>query len=190
MKAKRISALLLALFLFLSLCACAAPRPAPEPELTPVIIPVIEPETPTETAYSQPEETAPEESKHLPDEDGFYYDLQNVILFLDAYGHLPANFITKNEARNLGWDGGNLDKYLKGAAIGGDSFSNREGLLPKGKYRECDIDTQGAKKRGPKRLIYSKDGLYYYTDDHYETFTEYRINNGEAVPVMPYDNGG
>ena len=55
----------------------------------------------------------------------------------------------------------------------GDYFGNYEGLLPekKGrKYTECDIDTLGAKSRGAKRIIFSNDGLIYYTDDHYESF--------------------
>ena len=57
--------------------------------------------------------------------------------------------------------------------IGGDYFGNYEGLLPaqKGrKYYECDIDTLGKSKRGAKRIIYSNDGLIYYTEDHYESF--------------------
>ncbi len=178
---KRIPALLLALIIVFSLCACAAQQP--ESVLTPVNIPVIQPEAPTETAVAGPEEAPEEESKYLPAEDGYYYDLQNVILYLDAYGHLPGNYITKNEARKLGWDGGSVERFIDDMAIGGDRFSNREGLLPKGKYRECDIGTLDKRGRGAKRLIYSDDGLLYYTDDHYETFTEYRINNGEAVPV-------
>ena len=37
-------------------------------------------------------------------------------------------------------------------------------------YTECDIDTLGASKRGAKRIVFSNDGLIYYTEDHYETF--------------------
>ena len=57
---------------------------------------------------------------------------------------------------------------------GGDVFQNREGLLPKVKgrtYYECDIGTTGKKSRGSKRIVFSNDGLIYYTDDHYESFT-------------------
>jgi guanyl-specific ribonuclease Sa len=56
-------------------------------------------------------------------------------------------------------------------SIGGDYFGNYEGLLPEGKYRECDIDYDGG-YRGEERLIYTTQGdLYiYYTDDHYESF--------------------
>ena len=35
---------------------------------------------------------------------------------------------------------------------------------------ECDIDTLGAEKRGAKRIVFSNDGLIYYTEDHYESF--------------------
>lgn len=53
------------------------------------------------------------------------------MLYLDRYGVLPDNYITKDEARALGWEGGSVENYLDGAAIGGDRFGNREGLLPK-----------------------------------------------------------
>ncbi len=67
-----------------------------------------------------------------------------------------------------------MQKYIKGAAIGGDRFGNNEGQLPKKigrQYYECDIDTNGKSSRGAKRIIYSNDGLIYYTEDHYESFT-------------------
>ena len=61
---------------------------------------------------------------------------------------------------------------MKGMAIGGDRFGNMEGYLPdQYNYTECDIDTIGKKSRGAKRIVFSNDGLIYYTDDHYESFT-------------------
>ncbi len=108
------------------------------------------------------------------EEDGWYYSKEDVALYIYTYGKLPENFITKNEARDLGWEGGSVERYKKGAAIGGDKFGNYEGLLPKKsgrKYYECDIDTKGKNSRGAKRIIFSNDGLIYYTDDHYESFT-------------------
>ena len=57
--------------------------------------------------------------------------------------------------------------------IGGDRFGNYEGLLPDApgrEYHECDIDTLHAASRGAKRIVYSNDGLIYYTEDHYESF--------------------
>ncbi len=111
----------------------------------------------------------------LPIEGNSYYDLENVVLYLYLYEELPDNYMTKEEARELGWEGGSVEMYKEGAAIGGDTFGNREGLLPKEKgrtYTECDIDTDGEKSRGAKRLVFSSDGLYFYTEDHYESFDE------------------
>ena len=107
------------------------------------------------------------------DEDGWYYSAFDVSLYLYVHGHLPENYITKDEARELGWEGGSVEKYAPGYAIGGDMFGNREGLLPEAPdrvYYECDVDTQGADSRGSNRLVYSNDGLIYYTHDHYESF--------------------
>lgn len=120
---------------------------------------------------TEPEKTHPE---YLIPEDGWYYSAGDVSLYLNTYGYLPENFITKDEARNLGWEGGSAERFAEGYAIGGDKFGNREGLLPKAEgrqYYECDIDTNGQDSRGAKRLVFSNDGLVYYTEDHYETFT-------------------
>lgn len=108
------------------------------------------------------------------EEDGWYYSAEDVSLYLYTYEELPDNFITKDEAEALGWEGGSVEDYAPGYAIGGDRFGNREGLLPDAPgrdYYECDIDTNGADSRGAKRIVYSDDGLIYYTDDHYESFT-------------------
>ena len=104
-------------------------------------------------------------------EEGKYDDPQHVALYLHRYGHLPSNYITKREAQNLGWSGGSLKKFAPGCCIGGSHFGNYEGILPEEHdYRECDIDTMGEKSRGAKRIIYSDDGLIFYTADHYESF--------------------
>ena len=108
------------------------------------------------------------------DPDGKYTTKEDVSLYLYTYGHLPSNFVTKTEARAKGWEGGSLEPYYPGCCIGGDKFGNHEGLLPKKngrQYYECDIDTMGADARGAKRIVYSNDGLIYYTQDHYEHFT-------------------
>lgn len=120
-------------------------------------------------ASEETQETAP-----AIDEFGSYTSKEDVALYIHTYGRLPDNFITKSEARKLGWDGGSLEPYAPGKCIGGDYFGNYEGLLPEAKgraYTECDIDTRGASSRGAKRIIFSNDGLIYYTDDHYESFT-------------------
>lgn len=141
---------------------------------------------PEETAQPQPEQAAAEteqpsaaspETKAPPaaiDEDGWYYSKNEVALYIHTYGRLPGNYITKKQAQKLGWSSGSLEKYAPGKAIGGDKFGNYEGLLPDAPgrtYTECDIDTKGAKKRGAKRIVFSNDGLIYYSDDHYESFT-------------------
>ena len=102
-----------------------------------------------------------------------YYSEEEVALYLHAFAQLPPNFITKDEARDLGWEGGGLDDYAYGMCIGGDRFGNYEGLLPEesGRKRtECDIDTLHKNSRGSKRIVFSNDGLIYYTNDHYESF--------------------
>ena len=107
------------------------------------------------------------------DENGTYTSKDDVALYINTYGRLPSNYITKKEAKKLGWEGGSLEEYAPGKSIGGDYFGNYEELLPEKKgreYHECDIDTKGKKKRGAKRIIYSNDGLIYYTEDHYKTF--------------------
>ncbi len=108
------------------------------------------------------------------DENGSYDDRDNVALYIHTYGKLPPNYITKAEAQDLGWENGSVEKYAPGKCIGGSKFGNYEGLLPKKdgrQYYECDIDTLGESSRGAKRIVYSNDGLVYYTDDHYESFT-------------------
>ncbi len=123
---------------------------------------------------SQEQNPKEENNEAQIDENGSYTSKDDVALYIHTYGKLPSNFITKEEARDLGWDGGGLEPYAPSMCIGGDYFGNYEGLLPekKGrKYTECDIDTMGKSSRGEKRIIFSNDGLIYYTDDHYESFT-------------------
>lgn len=135
------------------------------------------PDVPSSTAAPAADAVSPGESdKSSPaalDEGGEYTSAEDVALYLHLYAHLPQNFITKKDARALGWNGGGLDDYADGKCIGGDRFGNYEGLLPDApgrEYHECDIDTLHAVSRGAKRIVYSNDGLIYYTEDHYESF--------------------
>ena len=94
--------------------------------------------------------------------------------YLHEFGHLPPNYITKKEAQDLGWVSkeGNLSQVAPGKSIGGDRFGNYEGLLPEApgrRYTECDIDFDGT-YRNSKRIVFSNDGLIFYTEDHYESF--------------------
>ena len=124
------------------------------------------------TLESEPD-APPEEETAEPSEDGTYSSKDDVAQYIYIYGHLPSNFITKKEAEKLGWQSGSLDPFAPGKCIGGSHFGNYEGLLPEKEgrtYTECDIDTLGADKRGAKRIVFSNDGLIYYTEDHYESF--------------------
>ena len=115
-----------------------------------------------------------DEGNKTVDENGWYTSKEEVALYIHLYGELPDNYVTKREAEEAGWSGGNVERYTgEGTAIGGSAFGNREGLLPKERgrtYTECDIDTVGENSRGAKRIVFSNDGLVYYTDDHYESF--------------------
>lgn len=132
-----------------------------------------EAETDTETAADLNGKTGSPSDEAALSEDGVYTAKEDVALYLHLYGHLPSNFITKKEAEKLGWKGGSLEPFAPGMCIGGNRFGNYEGLLPEkdGRfYTECDIDTLGADSRGAKRIVFSNDGLIYYTEDHYESF--------------------
>ena len=195
---KRISALLLALVWALMLTACDVPAadvPAPSdgtPSIPSAAVseepshePESEPPAETERTESQvsetqapetqtPETQTPESEPPAVAEDGWYSSKEEVALYLHLYGHLPGNYVTKRQAQDKGWSGGSVERYTgEGTAIGGSRFGNYEGLLPEAEgrsYQECDIDTVGASSRGAKRIVYSNDGLIYYTGDHYESF--------------------
>lgn len=200
---KRISALLLALVFVLALFACTAPeagappgqdaRPSAASPEEPSVSPETgspetqAPETQESPAQEDPQapapateepsaaqETEPPAPTPAVSEDGWYSSKEEVALYLHLYGHLPDNYVTKQEAEALGWTGGSVERYTgEGTALGGSRFGNYEGLLPKAAgrtYTECDIGTVGASSRGAKRLVFSNDGLIYYTEDHYESF--------------------
>ena len=156
---RKLTALLLLLALLLSLTACG--------DAAQTIDTVQQAaQTVQEIAAAQEEETPDIE------EDGTYTTKEDVARYIHTYVHLPDNFITKKQAQALGWEGGSLEPYAPGKCIGGSRFGNYEGTLPEkdGRtYTECDIDTLGASKRGAKRIVFSNDGLIYYTEDHYET---------------------
>ena len=180
MKLKRFVALLLALLtaaaLLLTSCAPknkSSKRNANEPKQTVEVVTG----SASDARKNDPKETekeTEEPDEKIPDEDGWYTSKDEVALYIHVYGKLPGNFITKKDAEKLGWSGGSLEGYAPGKSIGGSRFGNYEGLLPEkaGRtYTECDIDTAGKSSRGAKRIVFSNDGLIYYTDDHYESFT-------------------
>lgn len=174
-------ALLLIAALFLTGCAEAVPTYTEPFDKAPTQA-VFQPEETTAATEETVPETEEAEEAAVPEtpaalavnEDGEYTSKEEVALYLHLFGHLPANYITKKEAEALGWGSTykTLDKAAPGKSIGGSHFGNYEGILPtaKGrKYFECDID-YGKGGRNAKRIVYSNDGLIYYTDDHYQTF--------------------
>ena len=113
------------------------------------------------------------------EEGGWYDSMEEVAIYLTFFEELPDNYLTKKEAQALGWESkkGNLWKVADGCSIGGDRFGNYEGLLPDAKGRkwtECDIDFEGRYRNG-ERIVFSNDGLIYYTGDHYESFDEIEV---------------
>lgn len=121
------------------------------------------------------ENTKNDESEtYTIEENNYYYDLEDVVEYIKKYNKLPPNYITKKEAREMGWDPkkGNLWDVTDQYVIGGDKFGNFEKKLPEKNnryYYECDINYSGG-HRGPERLVFSNDGLIYLTLDHYKTF--------------------
>ncbi len=122
-----------------------------------------------------------------PVPEGPITDPRSIADYLFSHGmRLPDNFITKNEARSLGWD--SRENYVSdvapGKSIGGDHFGNYDEKLPVGKgisYREADCYyTKG--KRNAYRVIYSSDGRVWYTEDHYNTFVELLPSPGAESP--------
>ena len=122
------------------------------------------------------------------EKNGEYTSKDEVAAYLNEYGKLPSNYITKKEAKKLGWVSteGNLDKVAPGKSIGGDYFGNYEEILPvkKGRsYYECDIDYVSG-TRNAKRIIYSDDGYIYYTEDHYNTFEQLYPESGDGKKII------
>ena len=143
--------------------ATVAPTNTPEPTTTP---------KPTDAPTPEPTKSPLE----LVEEDGIYSTPDLVAAYIHTFNKLPKNFISKDEASKLGWvsSKGNLWDVTDEMSIGGDKFGNYEGLLPKKNGRqwyECDVNYTGG-YRGDERIVYSNDGLIYYTDDHYESFTQ------------------
>lgn len=121
----------------------------------------------TESAASVSEQVVEGESYSTPEE---------VAAYLHQFKELPPNYLTKREAAEKGWDSdeGNLWEVTDQMSIGGDRFGNYEGQLPEKEgrqYYEADVNYEGD-YRGPERLVYSNDGLIFYTDDHYESFEQ------------------
>ena len=144
------------------------PKPTPDPA-APTATPRA---TPTPTPFAEPDAVTPS-----PIPEGPIIEPQAIADWLFAHDFtLPDNFITKKEAQALGWGSRfrNVSDAAPGKSIGGDYFGNYEGKLPtqRGRrYYECDCwYTRGS--RNAYRIIFSNDGLVFYTEDHYNTFIQ------------------
>ena len=99
-----------------------------------------------------------------------------VVKYLKEHGELPDYYITKSEAKSLGWvpSKGNLCEVAPGRAIGGDIWTNRQKSLPTKsgrKYFEADLN-YNCGNRNADRVVFSNDGLVFVTHDHYRNFEE------------------
>ncbi len=134
------------------------------------------------SVFSDDDVSAIKEATQILPENDSYNSKDAVALYIHLYGKLPSNYITKDEAEALGWDGGDdrggrmsVEEFAPGKSIGGDKFENKDGLLPMAEgrtYTECDVDCEGTGSRGDKRIVFSNDGLIFYTDNHYESFEQ------------------
>ena len=185
---KKWLSLLLAACMLFSLAACSQEDVDTALDLLDAVTDTLSEEDPGDGSSPQqsrpdsqapPSESGTDEEAQQPEgptlpEDGQYDDKDNVALYIHLYGKLPSNYMTKQEAEaQYDWTGGALDVLAPGRAIGGSRFGNYEGLLPDREGRvwtECDIGTVGGTSRGAKRIVFSNDGLIYYTNDHYESF--------------------
>ena len=144
------------------------------PEATERVETTIAETTIAETTIAETTIAETTNTETIIDESSYYYKVNDVALYLHTFGHLPPNYITKDEAKEMGWvsEKGNLWDVADGRVIGGDYFGNYEGNLPEAsgrKYYECDVNYGGG-YRDANRIVFSNDGLIYYTDDHYKTF--------------------
>ena len=92
------------------------------------------------------------------------------------YGILPYYYLSKAEAKKLGWKNwkGNLYLVAPGRMIGGGIYNNKESKLPKASGRiwyEADINYTFL-YRGDERILFSNDGLIFITRNHYLSFIE------------------
>jgi hypothetical protein len=118
---KRLERFLVFLTAVLLLAGCFIRRPEPTaPPVTP--LPAVT-QAPSAVPSAAPKtEKIPEETK--------CDDKACVALYIHTWKHLPSNYMTKKEARKIGWKRGPLSKVKKGMSIGGDIYGNYEGNLP------------------------------------------------------------
>lgn len=119
------------------------------------------------------------------DEESFYISKDEVANYIATFHKLPNNYMTKSQAGDISskWTTESL------ASIGGDSFENRENLLPSASgrsYYEADINYNGV-SRGAERIVFSNDGFIFYTEDHYDSFVFYDSMTREWIDYSKDD---
>lgn len=163
---KQLTAWLLALVMLFSLVGCGADAPVQDDSSLP--------QQEQQDAQNAPSEDAdtPDETAQI-DEDGSYTTKDDVALYIHTYGHLPDNFITKKDAQALGWRAGRSSPTHRASALAAAGSATTKVSCP----RRTDAPTPnatstrlGADSRGAKRIVFSNDGLIYYTEDHYKSF--------------------
>ena len=174
---KKIFALLLCMFFTLTvLVGCSSKKKQEEPKPATATTATVKKEA--NNGQNQAANVAANTGKIKVSQSATYSDKDHVAAYINQFKKLPSNYITKGEAKKLGWQTkGTLDKVAPGRSIGGDRYGDYEGKLPKAsnrKWTECDIDYVKG-NRNAKRIIFSNDGLIYYTNDHYKTFTKVEV---------------
>ena len=146
-----------------------APKATKTPKVT---------KAPTEKPTKTPKATKTPKPTATPkaEAEGPIIEPQAIADYLFEHGELPDNFITKKEAQALGWDSSRnyVSDVAPGKSIGGDWFGNYQGKLPRARgrtFRECDCNYVKGRRKDD-RIVWSSDGRVWFTDDHYETFTE------------------
>ena len=169
-RVKKIMAFAAAMLLVLSVVlGCGSKQQAPARDAAP-------PARTTQASQSKGTAVTTKEGTKVTVVQGTAYtDKDHVAAYIHVFKGLPPNYITKDQARKLGWKSeGTLDKVAPGKSIGGDRFGNYEKVLPDKAGRtwtECDIGyVQG--HRNEKRICFPNDGLVYYSGSHYRDFVQ------------------
>ncbi len=56
------------------------------------------------------------------------------------------------------------------------NFEQRLPRAPRGYYREYTVPTPGSRNRGARRIIAGQQREYYYTSDHYQSFSRIQLS--------------
>ncbi|QWF82856.1 ribonuclease domain-containing protein [Amycolatopsis sp. CA-230715] len=68
----------------------------------------------------------------------------------------------------------------------GSVFTNKEGILPScasDYYHEYTVPTPGSPDRGARRIVTGSAGEFFYTGDHYKTFSIITTDGGNPTPT-------